>query len=53
MSLADALKLGVDVLSSQNGERLDASRIEAAVLDRTRRRRKFRRLDDQELNKLL
>jgi len=53
MSLSDALKLGVDVLSSQNGERLDASRIEAAVLDRTRRRRKFRRLGDEELADLL
>jgi proteasome alpha subunit len=53
MTLEDALKLGVDALSGQNGERLDASRLEVAVLDRGGRRRKFRRLADPELADLL
>ncbi|MGH2676388.1 MAG: proteasome subunit alpha, partial [Actinomycetota bacterium] len=53
MVLADALKLGVDGLSGQNGERLDASRLEVALLDRTGRRRKFRRLADPELGRIL
>jgi hypothetical protein len=53
MTLAEALALGVDTLSSQNGERLDAARLESALLDRSRRRRKFRRLGDEELGELL
>jgi proteasome alpha subunit len=53
MTLAEALALGVDTLSSQNGERFDAARLEAATLDRTRRRRKFLRLGDEELAELL
>jgi proteasome alpha subunit len=53
MSLADALKLGVDALTTQNGDRLDAARVEAAVLDRTRRRRKFLRLPEDEVAGLL
>ena len=53
MALGEALKLGVDTLSGQNGERLDAARLEAAVLDRAGRRRKFRRLADPELADLL
>jgi proteasome alpha subunit len=53
LSLADALSLGVDALSTQNGERLDASRLEVAGLDRTRKRRKFRRLTAAEVTELL
>jgi proteasome alpha subunit len=53
MPLGDALKLGVDSITVQNGERLEASRLEVAVLDRNRPRRKFRRLPDPELSTLL
>ncbi len=61
LPLADALKLGVGTLSDQNGqaegdgakEELTPSRLEAALLDRTRPRRKFRRIHDPELESLL
>jgi proteasome alpha subunit len=54
MALGDALKLGVEPLMSQDGEQqVGAERLEVAVLDRTRRRRKFRRLTDPEVAELL
>jgi proteasome alpha subunit len=59
MSLADALRLGADTLGSQNGANADADgevtagRLEVAVLDRSRARRKFRRVPDEELTTLL
>ncbi|HEV3474743.1 MAG TPA: proteasome subunit alpha [Actinomycetota bacterium] len=53
MPLGDALKLGVDSITVQNGDRMEAARLEVAVLDRNRPRRKFRRLPDQELSPLL
>jgi proteasome alpha subunit len=54
MSLADAIRLGVDSLISENGEEnVESQRLEVAVLDRTRPRRKFRRLPDEELAEIL
>jgi proteasome alpha subunit len=48
-ALAAAIKLGRDALVSEEGKDLPAQAIEAAVLDRTRGRRKFRRLTEDEL----
>ncbi|MGH2711585.1 MAG: proteasome subunit alpha [Actinomycetota bacterium] len=55
MSLSDALKLGRDTIKSQNenGEEVTPARIEVAVLDRNRKRRKFYRIPDEELATLL
>jgi len=53
MDLSDAAKVGVESLWPQDGERLDPSRLEVAVLDRTRPRRKFLRLPDEELGRIL
>ncbi|MGH2663622.1 MAG: proteasome subunit alpha [Actinomycetota bacterium] len=60
LPLADALKVGVDALPAQNGqaegdgsEPLTPARLEVAVLDRNRPRRKFRRIADEELGTLL
>lgn len=48
-----ALKLGVDALKTVEGTDVGADALEVAVIDRTRGRRKFRRLDGSELAKLL
>jgi proteasome alpha subunit len=55
IALADGLRLSVQALSNDNGETraLTAAQLEVAVLDRTRPRRKFRRLPDQQLAQLL
>jgi proteasome alpha subunit len=54
MSVEDAIKLGVEALTSQDGqEKMEAGRLEVAVLDRTRPRRKFRRLPDREVGEIL
>ena len=52
-SSKDALKLGVDALKTVEGSDVGADALEVAVLDRTRSRRKFRRLEESELAKLL
>jgi proteasome alpha subunit len=52
-SSKDALKLGVDALKTGEGSDVGADALEVAVLDRTRSRRKFRRLEESELAKLL
>lgn len=49
----DALKMGVDALKTVEGSDVTADALEVAVLDRTRGRRKFRRLEESELAKLL
>ena len=49
----DALKLGVEALKTVEGSDVGADALEVAVLDRTRTRRKFRRLVAAELAKLL
>jgi proteasome alpha subunit len=48
-----ALKLGVDALKTVEGSDVGADALEVAVLDRTLGRRKFRRLEEAELAKLL
>lgn len=56
MPLADAVAVGAEVLGqAEDGERreLPASQLEVAVLDRTRRHRKFRRLVGRRLEELL
>jgi len=58
LALADALKLGAESLAAQNsgsddGEEVGASRLEVAILDRNRPRRKFRRIPDEEITPLL
>ena len=52
-SSKDALKLGVDALKTVEGSDVGSDALEVAVLDRTRNRRKFRRLVESELSKLL
>lgn len=53
-SLAEAVKAAVEVLGSPDSRTIEADHIEAAVLDRTRtQRRKFHRLDDAEIGRLL
>jgi proteasome alpha subunit len=55
LPLDEGLRLAVRSLSNDNGEprTLTASQLEVAVLDRTRPRRKFRRLPDQQVEGLL
>src|SRR5438067_7730531 len=52
-SLAEALRLGVDVLGDIEKREVPAKNLEVAVLDRSRERRKFRRLSERELAELL
>lgn len=52
-SHSDALKLGVDALKTVEGSEVGSDALEVAVLDRTRNRRKFRRLPEKDLAKLL
>jgi proteasome alpha subunit len=52
--LATAVRTGVEILGSPESRTIEADHIEAGVLDRTRKpRRKFRRLDDAELEGFL
>jgi proteasome alpha subunit len=54
LPLADAIRVGVGALTSEDGQgRVEAGRLEVAVLDRTRPRRKFRRLRDEEVADIL
>jgi proteasome alpha subunit len=54
LPLGDAIRVGVGALTSQDGQgRVEAGRLEVAVLDRTRPRRKFRRLRDEEIAGIL
>ncbi len=52
-NLDAALKLGRDALVSVEGREIPLATIEAAVLDRNRGRRKFRRLTESELSSAL
>jgi proteasome alpha subunit len=52
-SLAEALRLGVDALGEVDKREVPARNLEVAILDRTRERRKFRRLSERELAELL
>jgi proteasome alpha subunit len=49
MSLDEAVRVGVEALGGANAEALPPERVEAAILDRTRGRRKFRRLAPDEV----
>jgi proteasome alpha subunit len=49
---AGAVKLGAKVLAA-NGEPLEASQLEVAMLDRTRARRAFQRIRGDDLTELL
>ena len=53
MDLGTALRLGAGALSSANDGGVPPERLEAAALDRTRKRRKFRRLPSDEVTGLL
>ncbi|HEX2267482.1 MAG TPA: proteasome subunit alpha [Actinomycetota bacterium] len=53
LSLPEAVRLAVGALSSIEQRSLDAPNLEAAVLDRNRERRKFRRLSDEEVASIL
>jgi len=53
LDLEAAMRLGVQTLSASDPTVADPARIEAAVLDRTRKRRKFRRFTDDEIRPLL
>ena len=53
MSLADAVSLAVRTLMSTGDKALTAAQLEVAVLDRTRPRRKFKRLADAQVAKLI
>jgi proteasome alpha subunit len=51
--LADALQLGVRALTVTQNKSLGEKDLEVAVLDRTRARRTFRRIGDEQLGPLL
>jgi proteasome alpha subunit len=52
--LPTAVRTAVEVLGSPDGRTIEAGSIEAGVLDRTRtQRRKFRRLEEPEITRLL
>jgi proteasome alpha subunit len=53
LSLAEAVQLAVKALSDAEERPVEAENLEAAVLDRTRDRRKFRRLSDEDLSESL
>ena len=55
MSLAEGVQLAVRGLATSEGEprEIGAGQLEVAVLDRTRSRRRFRRLTDAQLTPML
>ena len=53
LDLSAAVRLGTQVLGAPDNRTLDAGQLEVAALDRTRPRRKFRRIRDEELTGLL
>jgi proteasome alpha subunit len=53
LSLEQGLQVAAKALGTVEGSNIDAENLEAAVLDRTRGRRKFRRLVDDELSSIL
>jgi proteasome alpha subunit len=53
LSAEDAVRLAVRSLSEAEERPMEVSNLEAAVLDRRRARRKFRRLDDTDLTEIL
>ena len=53
LSLEEAVHIAVRALSEVEERPVEAINVEAAVLDRTRGRRKFRRLTDQDIAGIL
>jgi proteasome alpha subunit len=53
MDLASAVRAGVQALTAENGQAVEPSRLEVALLDRARGRRKFRRLPESEVASIL
>jgi proteasome alpha subunit len=53
LALDEAVRLAVKALSETEERALDTETLEAAVLDRTRQRRKFRRLSDEDVSSML
>ncbi|HEY3209495.1 MAG TPA: proteasome subunit alpha, partial [Actinomycetota bacterium] len=53
LSLEDSVRLATTAMSKVEENSAEAENLEAAVLDRSRGRRKFRRLTDQELARIL
>ena len=53
LDLPSALRLGVEGLTTGDGQGMEPARLEVAVLDRARGRRKFRRLPDDEVAQVL
>ena len=53
MDLAAAVRAGVQALTAENGQGVEPSRLEVALLDRARGRRKFRRLPEPEVAEIL
>ncbi|MGH8994123.1 MAG: proteasome subunit alpha, partial [Acidimicrobiia bacterium] len=49
LDLAAAVRLGTQVLGATDARVLTADQLEVAILDRTRPRRRFRRLEDDEV----
>ena len=53
LDMGGAIRLGAKALGEPDGREIAADQLEVAVLDRNRTRRKFRRLDDDEVAALL
>ena len=53
LDLTGAVKLGMEALRTVEGHEMPAEQLEVAVLDRTRPRRKFKRLRNEEQKKVL
>jgi proteasome alpha subunit len=53
MDLAGAVRAGVQALTAENGQGVEPARLEVALLDRARGRRKFRRLPEPEVATIL
>jgi proteasome alpha subunit len=53
LDVGAAIRLGTKALGSPDSRDIAADQLEVAVLDRTRPRRKFRRMDDEEVARLL
>jgi proteasome alpha subunit len=53
LALEDSVRLATTALSKVEENTVEAENLEAAILDRTRGRRKFRRLTDEELARIV
>ena len=53
LDVGGAIRLSTKALGSPDSRQIEADQLEVAVLDRNRPRRKFRRIDDEEVAALL